>query len=693
MSIRRLLWSSLLLVAVLVCTLGGILAAGQIQRIAQVNTAEKRLDALRNLAKIPPFISSERGIATLDVGTVAPGNPAALTGLADVRKPTDGAFASARISVAALADGVPDGANVRAKMAEIEGLFRQSRVDSDDSLSKPLDQRGGAVEKLTAQSFALNGLIASLINDQLARLSGLDGAVYRYADTANTVSTLRDIGGRQAGFLQNLVVAHKPVTDDQRATMLVLQGQVDQIWARLSAVRDLAGTPTDLRDGLGKVQSGFIDGFGTVKKDLSALYATGDFPYDGAAYREKTFPLYADILALRDAFYAAAAAQVTSAHDQALIGVITSLTAVLATLAIVIAILILINRRVTNPLTLLTGIIGRIAEGARDLEITYRNRTDEMGMLAKAIGVLQDKSAEADRLAGEQTQAEERREARRQKMEALTRGFGEVMDGVCRSLANAASGMKQSAESLDLSAETTASRATAVADAAEAATSSVNTVAAASEELHASINEITRQMADAASSSSSATAQALDTTAKVRTLAESAKRIGDVVQLIRAIASQTNLLALNATIEAARAGEAGKGFAVVASEVKSLATQTAQATEEIESQIVAIQGDTSATVIAIEKIASVVNDISGVTGSVAAAVEEQSAATREIARNVQQTATGTQEVSSSIMLVSTAAADTRGSARSLLGAAAALAGQATDLRREVDSFLAEVKAA
>ena len=611
----------------------------------------------------------------------------------DVRKPTDAAFATARLRVSALQDAVEDGAGLRAKMVEVDSLFAQFRRETDDLLAIPMDQRGGGVEKLTADSFALNDSIATLINDQLARLSTLDGTVYRYAEMANTASSLRDIGGRQGGFLLNLLAAHKPVSEDQRSTMLLLQGQIDQIWSRLFAVRDLPSTSDSLRDGIRKVQEGFIDSFGTMKKELSAQYSTGNFPYDGSSFRGKVFPLYASILTLRDALYDAAAANVADAYNKAVFGAIISVAGVLAVLAIVIAVLILVNRRVTSPLTELSDVIERIADGSRDLEIKYRERADEMGTLAKAIGVLQDKSAEADRLNFEQTRAEQHREARRQKMESLTQDFSKLMDGVCRSLDEAAGGMKQSSESLNLSAETTATRATAVAEAAQAATSSVNTVAAASEELHASINEITRQMADAAASSSSARAQALDTTAKVQSLAESAKRIGDVVQLIRSIAGQTKLLALNATIEAARAGEAGKGFAVVASEVESLATQTARATEEIESQITAIQGETDATVVAIEKIASVVNDISAVSGSTAAAVEEQSAATREIARNVQQTASRTDEVSSSITLVSTAALDTQNSAGSLLVAAAALASQAVDLRREFEAFVADVKAA
>jgi len=306
MSIRRFLSTSLVLVVCLVCLLGGILAVSEVRQIGQVAIAAKRLDALRSLAKAPPFISSERGIATLDVASVAPGNTTGLGNLIEVRKPTDAAFAAVQLSISALQDAVEDGASLREKAAEIDRLFAQLRRETDDLLTKPIDQRGGGVEKLTTDSFGLNGLIAALINDQLARLAALDGMVYRYAETANTASALRDIGGRQGGFLQNLIVARKPLSDDQRSTMLVLQGQIDQIWSRLSAVRDLPTTPASLRDGIGKVQEGFIDGFGNIKKELSAQYSTGNFPYDGAAFRGKTISLYANILALRDACYTTA---------------------------------------------------------------------------------------------------------------------------------------------------------------------------------------------------------------------------------------------------------------------------------------------------------------------------------------------------------------------------------------------------
>jgi len=183
------------------------------------------------------------------------------------------------------------------------------------------------------------------------------------------------------------------------------------------------------------------------------------------------------------------------------------------------------------------------------------------------------------------------------------------------------------------------------------------------------------------------------TNERVHALAEAAQKIGDVVKLINDIASQTNLLALNATIEAARAGEAGKGFAVVASEVKSLATQTAKATEDIASQVAAIQGATGGAVVAIRGIGTTIGEVKAIATTIASAVEEQGAATQEIARNVQQAASGTAEVSNNIGGVTQAANDTGAAAGQVLSASQDLARQGEVLRGEVSQFLANIRAA
>jgi methyl-accepting chemotaxis protein len=207
------------------------------------------------------------------------------------------------------------------------------------------------------------------------------------------------------------------------------------------------------------------------------------------------------------------------------------------------------------------------------------------------------------------------------------------------------------------------------------------------------ISEISRQVAQSATIAQRAVAEAAHTNGTMRGLAESAERIGEVVKLIREIASQTNLLALNATIEAARAGDAGKGFAVVASEVKTLASQTEKATEDIAGQITAIQSASIQAVQAIHGISSTIGEINEITTTIASAVGEQGAATQEIARNVQQAANASQDVTNNLSGVTRAANDTGAAAHQVLSSSEELSKQSETLRLRVETFLTRIKAA
>ena len=312
--------------------------------------------------------------------------------------------------------------------------------------------------------------------------------------------------------------------------------------------------------------------------------------------------------------------------------------------------------------------------------------------LASALEIFKERLIEKNRLAAAEHVQQADRTRRAGALTQLTESFSVAFKAVGDGILQASSAIRVEAERLSDAAGQTADQAASVTRSSAQASSNVQTVAAAAEELRASIDEITKQVTHAAKASTGAMEEASKTRETVKGLAAAAERIGEVVGLIFSIATQTNLLALNATIEAARAGAAGKGFAVVAAEVKGLANQTAGATEEIQSQISAIQDETLRAVGAIQGITTTIHAVQEITTGVAGAVEQQGAATAEISRNVQEAAAGTRQVSDSIAIVTEGTVTTGRAIRSLLQASEELAAQAQLLQTQVTDFMTKARA-
>jgi len=418
--------------------------------------------------------------------------------------------------------------------------------------------------------------------------------------------------------------------------------------------------------------------------------ASAGFPDFGRKFEA----LEADMAGAGDLIQSAASAIDEDVAQQKQLLQIVLVLVLLSAAAIIGGVNFLAMRGIIRPIASMTRAMTALSRGDTSIEIPARERRDEIGLMAGAVEVFKSGMIESANLRTAQDETARRVVAdRSQMMRELAQGFEVSVGGVVTAVTAAATELQVTAQSLSKTADLASRQSQAVASASQQTTDNVQSVAAAAEQLSASIMEIGHQVSRSSDAIAGAVTQAVQTNAKIQTLAAASQKIGTVVTLINEIAAQTNLLALNATIEAARAGESGRGFAVVASEVKNLATQTANATDEIAGQIRAIQEATKSSTEAIHEITLTINRVQEFGVGISAAVSQQAMATQEISRNVQQASAATSEVSENISGVTEASAATSAGSAEVLDAAAELAENGERLKRDVDAFLRTVRSA
>jgi methyl-accepting chemotaxis protein len=353
----------------------------------------------------------------------------------------------------------------------------------------------------------------------------------------------------------------------------------------------------------------------------------------------------------------------------------------------------LFARRTVSGIKDIAASTEALAAGDLDVDLDKIARKDELEDVVRSLALFKDNARERQRLVAEQERDIADREARARQIATLVDRFRGEAQTMLGALGGAAERVNATGGSLLTIAQDNERLSKTVLDAMKRSAENVQNVAAATTELGSSIGEIGNQAVDSAEIAESAVNEASCTDHQMLELAKSAQEIGNVVDLINAIAQQTNLLALNATIEAARAGEAGRGFAVVAAEVKELAAQTSQATDEIRTRIGHIQQAASGSVTAIQGISSTTQNLSAIAGRISAAVQQQGSATQEIARNVNEASSGTAQAVESIAQLSSTAQRTESASQEMLTAARELSDRTSRMSESVRQFLQRLAAA
>src|SRR5882672_2927097 len=568
-------------------------------------------------------------------------------------------------------------------------------VESWEAMSQPKASRRPALLKEYMETAEALLQTLETVSARLATaVSHNDPVIDQLLAIKQDAWLLRSISGEASLLLASGLTVGR-MTPEARQNYTKFVGGIETAWAALELAAAGSKLPSSLVDALAMAKTANFDPQYLALRDrIANALVSGEKPEITASqWSPITVGRMGSAVTVAEHALEEAKIQASAQWSAARESLILQLSLLAGALALALGSMMTVSRRVITPLHAIRDAMLKVAGGDLSVEAGYAERLDEIGTLAGALGVFKQHAIEKARIELQERDRNLGTAARQQAIEAHIALFEDQIRHALNALDTASDQMRTASDDMAQVSTQTNTRVHMAAKAAGEASTNVRSVASASEELSASINDISRQVTHAANIAGRAVDKARQTDDTVQGLSKTASRIGEVVGLINDIASQTNLLALNATIEAARAGEAGKGFAVVASEVKSLASQTANATEEISEQIAAVQKVAMEAIEAIKGIGGIISEVNEVASAIAAAVEQQGAATLEITRSTQQAAQGTKAVSDNIEGVSVGADAAGAAALNVKSAAGVLGSQAQRLRGQVDEFLGKIRAA
>jgi methyl-accepting chemotaxis protein len=533
----------------------------------------------------------------------------------------------------------------------------------------------------------LSGSVAAAINHQ-------DATIDQLLAIKQIAWLLRNTAG-EASLIVAIGLNSGKITPEAKLAYTKYAGGIDAAWSALELTAAGMQLPPAISAAMAATKTGYFEPqYLSLRDRLLTQIAAGEkAELTPNQWTPITVGRLATAVGVAEAALDAARDHAALLRSTAQRSLIMQLSLLAGALALAFGAMAIVTRRAIKPLHNMRDAMLKVAAGDLHVDTGYAARHDEIGALAGALETFKQQAADKARIEAQERERNAGAMARQQAIESYVGEFESMVRQTLTQLGDASGQMRTTSAGLSTISRQTNERVQVAGKASGEASMSVETVAAASEELSASINDISQQAAHAADIASRAVGQARNTDGTVQGLAQSAGRIGEVVGLINTIAAQTNLLALNATIEAARAGEAGRGFAVVASEVKSLASQTAKATEEISEQIADIQKVAGEAIDAIKGIGSIIGEVNEVATAIAAAVQQQGAATQEITRSTQFAAQGTKNVSDNITGVKADADAAAAAAEDVKQASQTLETQSQQLGNQVTDFLGKIRAA